>query len=140
MTEAYRIEEAARAKEAATGQLYRPEGRPVFGEQEHRERERARAALAGKDKPRMYVLQHVAAQRLNQNPDSDLGGELRDVAGELRAGLDPEAESRLEAARQAVQDAEDLRFKAQLARVGANNLGDAFFGGGGSGSYWSASA
>jgi hypothetical protein len=66
--------------------------------------ERARAALASKDKPRMYVLQHVAAQRLNRNPDSDLGGELLDVAGELRAGLDPEAESRLEVAKADLED------------------------------------
>ena len=211
MNEASRIEETARRRDAAKSQLYRPDGRPVFGEQEHRERERAvdrafaaemdkidveiaakvaeaqeallvaetpdasstlstgeieraaalrqflaeetqgmsndalahrsRAAIAAKDRPTMYLLHHLATQRSNENPDSDLAGELRDVARQLRASLDPEAQTRLEAAKQAAREAEDLHFKAQLARVGASNLGDAFFGGGqGPSSYWTGAA
>jgi hypothetical protein len=102
---------------------------------------RSRAAIAAKDRPMIYVMHHIATQRSNEDPDSDLAGELRDVAHRLRTGLDPGAESRLEAAKQAVEEGEDLLFKAQLARVGANNIGDAFFGGSsGAGSYWTPGA
>jgi hypothetical protein len=207
--EQYQIDQATSRRDAARSQLYRGDGSPVFGEREHKERERAiereyeaaldkidaevaakaaeaqeallvaetpdasttlstgeieraaalrqflaeetrgmsntalahrsRAAIAAGDRPTMFLLHHLATQRSNENPDSDLGFELRDVAHQLRTSLDPEAEARLEVAKQAVQEAEDLHFKVQMARAGASNIGDVFFGGGqGPSSYWGA--
>ena len=40
MAEQFRIEEAARAKEAATSALYRADGAKVYGDEEHAERQR----------------------------------------------------------------------------------------------------
>jgi hypothetical protein len=204
----HEIQQAATRRDAAKSQLYRADGRPVFGEQEHRERERAidqkfredmervesqiqerverargelasvenadpgaalttdeltRAAALNQfvseeaatlsladlarrcrvaaaspgDKAAMYAMMRHAARRA----DEDLSGEVRDAVAELRRALDPDREEKAEAARQALEEAEDLRFRAQMALVGANNLGDAFFGGGqGPSSYWGAAS
>ena len=94
---------------------------------------RCRAAASSGDKAMLYALQHHAARRM----DEDLTGEVREAVAELRRAIEPEAESRLAAAREALEDAGDLRLKAQLARAGAANLGDAFFGGG---NYWGAAS
>jgi hypothetical protein len=40
VTKQFRIEEAARAKEAATAALYRDDGAKVYGDEEHTERQR----------------------------------------------------------------------------------------------------
>jgi hypothetical protein len=103
--------------------------------------QRARTAVASGDRAALYALQHHAARRV----DDDLTGEVREAVAELRRALDPDAESRLAAARAALEAADDLRLKAQLVRAGATNLGDAFFGarspaGGAPSSSWTGAA
>jgi hypothetical protein len=55
----------------------------------------------------------------------------------LRRAPDPDAESRLAAARSALEQGDDLRLRAQLARAAAASLGDAYSGAGG---YWGAAS
>jgi hypothetical protein len=98
---------------------------------------RLRAAASSGDRAGSYALLHHAARRQNE----DLSGEVRDAVAELRRALDPGREEKAEAAKASLEEAEDLQFKAQLARAGANNLGDALFGGGqGPASYWGAAS
>lgn len=92
---------------------------------------RCRVVAASGDRAAMYALQHHAARR----QDEDLTGEVREAVEELRRALDPDAESRLAAAKAALEEGEDLTLKAQLARAGAANLGDAYSGADG---YWGA--
>lgn len=98
---------------------------------------RVRAAVTSGDQAASYALLRHAARR----QDEDLSGEVRDAVRELRHALAPDQEEKAEAARSALEEAEDLVLKAQLARVGANNLGDAYLGGGqGPSSYWPGAA
>ncbi len=63
------------------------------------------------------------------------------TVAELRRALDPEAESRLAEAREAVGEAHSLREQAYLARRGAKDAADLYFGGGGAGgNYWGAAS
>ena len=83
---------------------------------------RCRAAAGTGDRAAMFALLHHAARR----QDEDLTGEVRDAVAELRRAIEPEAESRLAAAREALEEAEDLRLKAQLGRAGAESIGDLY--------------
>jgi hypothetical protein len=97
--------------------------------------QRVRAAASSGDKAASYALLRHAARQ-----DDDISGEVRNAVAELRGALDPGREGKVAAAKASLEEAEDLQFKAQLARVGANNLGDAYLGGGGSSSYWGAAS
>ena len=92
---------------------------------------RARAAIASGDRPGMFLLSLAAARRAEEEL------ELGEVVAELRAGLDPEAERRLAAARQAHEEAQGLQERAYLARRGATDAYGLYSGGGGTGSVYS---
>ena len=83
---------------------------------------RCRVAASFGDRAAMYALAHDAARRA----DDDITGEIRDAVAELRRALDPEAETRLAAAREIVEEAQALRERAYLARRGAQSVGDLY--------------
>ena len=88
---------------------------------------RCRAAASSGDKGAMYALAHHADRRVGESDvTSDEPGaeEVRAAAAELRHALDPDARAKLTAAREALVEAEDLRFKAQVSRAGAKDAFD----------------
>jgi hypothetical protein len=93
---------------------------------------RCRAAAASGDRASMYALQHHASRR----QDEDLTGEVGEAVAQLRHALDPDAERKLASAREALEEADDLRFKAQLGRAGAESIGDLYA----RGAYWTGAA
>ncbi len=94
---------------------------------------RCRTVAGSGHRAAMYALAHHAARR----QDADLTGEIREAVAELRHALNPDAESRRAAARAALEEADDLRLRAQLARAGVASLGDAYSGAAG---YWGAAS
>ena len=50
--------------------------------------------------------------------------------------MNPDAERKLTAAREALEEADDLRLKAQLGRTGAESIGDLYA----RGAYWTGAA
>jgi hypothetical protein len=94
---------------------------------------RVRVVANSGDKAEMYALLRSASLRADEDPS----GTLREALRGLASAIDPTAEARLEQAKADLEEAEDLQFEAQMARAGASNLGDVFFGNGGApSSYW----
>ncbi len=81
----------------------------------------------------MYALAHHAARRAEE----DLTGEVGEAVAELRHALDPDAERKLTAAREALEEVRGLREKAYFARRGAKDATDLYLGGA---SYWTGAA
>jgi hypothetical protein len=135
------LETADPASSLSTDELQRAAAMSVFVGEEVADLptqnlvQRVRAAASSGDKAASYALLRHAARQ-----DDDISGEVRNAVAELRGALDPGRERKVAAAKASLEEAEDLQFKAQLARVGANNLGDAYLGGGGSSSYWGAAS
>jgi hypothetical protein len=94
---------------------------------------RCRAAAGTGDRAAMFALLHHAARRQDKN----LTGEVGEAVRELRTALDPDAQSKLTAARAALEEAHELKEKAYLGRRGAKDAADLYFGGG---NYWGAAS
>ena len=65
--------------------------------------QRVRTAASSGDRAAMYALQHHAARRQDEDPT----GEVREAVAGLRRAIEPEAESRIAAARAALEEADD---------------------------------
>jgi hypothetical protein len=90
---------------------------------------RCRAALAGGDRPTMFLLAHHASRRVGE-PDATSDGpgaeEVREAVAELRAKLDPDQERRLADARDALEEAQALREQAYFRRRGVRDAFDLY--------------
>jgi hypothetical protein len=95
---------------------------------------RCRAALATADRPTLFALAHHVARRAGEEEDLGLVEEFGEVA-QLRAKLAPDQERKLAAARQAHEEAQELRERAYLGRRGAKDAFDLYAQSG----YWTAS-
>ncbi len=78
---------------------------------------RCRAALASGDKANIFLWAHHAGRRA----DEEGAHELAETVAELRAKLDPDAERKLAEARQAHEDAMELRELAYFKRRGVSD-------------------
>jgi hypothetical protein len=80
----------------------------------------------------MFLLAHHAGIRAEEEENAY---ELAEAVAELRRKLDPEAERKLAAAREAVEEAQGLREKAYYRRRGVRDATDLYA----RGAYWTAS-
>jgi len=95
----------------------------VFGMSAEALAERFRAVLASGDRPAMFLYAHHARVKTNDPVFGDDSETLRlkELAGELEGGLDPERARKTEAARVALREAREIKSYAYYRRHGARD-------------------